>query len=457
METVLSYLKNNFNRFVDEFCEYLRFPSVSAQKEHKEDTAKCADWIANHCKNIGLDARVYKTNNHPIVIANTPFKDNKPRIIIYGHYDVQPPEPLELWASPPFSPRIADGKVYARGASDNKGQHLAHIKAVEAYLKSNVELPCNITFLIEGEEEVGSAELLKFLKENKKMLKCDVVMASDNGIPGLDYPGLTYALRGVAAMEIKVYGPSRDLHSGIYGGAVDNPSMVLCQILAQLRDKNGKINIPGFYDDVRKLTSVERKSLARIPFNEREFKRFLVVPKLFGERGYSPIEQRTARPTIEINGITSGYQGEGSKTIIPSVASAKLTFRLVPDQDKDKILDIVFKHIKKICPPTVRIELIKGHSGDPYILNPDSPLCKAALTALKKAFNREPVLLREGGSIPIITDIKRILGVDTILAGLALPDDNAHSPNEKFDLRCFEIGMKMSAILLQELGCALKK
>lgn len=456
MEPVINYLNTNYNRFVNELCEYVRFPSVSAQKEHKDDTARCADWIANHCKDIGLDTRVYKTNNHPIVVASAPRRKSKPRLIIYGHYDVQPPEPFELWTSPPFSPRIVDGKLFARGASDNKGQHFAHIKAVEAYLKSGVELPCDITFLIEGEEEIGSAELLAFLKSNKDMLKCDAVVASDTGIPGIDYPALTYALRGVAALEIKVYGPSRDLHSGIYGGAVDNPAMVLCQILAQLRDKNGRVTIPGFYEDVRPLSKLERQHLARIPFNEKEFKKFLGVPELFGEKGFSPIEQRTARPTVEINGLTSGYQGEGSKTIIPAVASAKLTFRLVPDQQKDKILNLACKYIKKITPPTVKVELIKGHSGDPYILNPDSPICKATLNALRKGFNREPLLLREGGSIPIVTEIKRILKVDTVLVGLALPDDNAHSPNEKFDLRCFEIGMKTSAILIQELAQILR-
>ncbi|MGB9603539.1 MAG: dipeptidase [Limisphaerales bacterium] len=457
MDLVIDYINRNYDRFVNELCDYVRFPSVSAQKEHRDDTAKCAEWIANHLKGIGLDVEVYKTDNHPIVVAKTKRRKSKPHIVIYGHYDVQPPEPFELWASPPFYPRIVDNKLYARGASDNKGQHFAHIKAVEAYIKSGCELPCDVTFLIEGEEEIGSAELLKFLKSHKELLRCDAVVASDTGIPGIDYPALTYALRGVAALEIYVYGPLRDLHSGIYGGAVDNPAMVLCQILAQLRDKNGRIKIPGFYDNVRRLTKLEREYLSKIPFNEKEFKEFLGVPQLFGEKGYSPIEQRTARPTIEINGLTSGYQGEGSKTIIPSTASAKLTFRLVPDQNKEDILEIVCKHIKKICPPTVRLELVKGHSGDPYILDPTSSLCVATLAALKKAFNREPLLLREGGSIPIVTDIKKILGVDTILVGLALPDDNAHSPNEKFDLRCFQTGMKMSAILLDELSAALNR
>lgn len=457
MEAVLRYLRENEERFIQELCEYIKFPSVSAQSEHNADTTACAGWIAEHCRKIGLDAKVYKTKTHPIVIAKTNFQKSKPHFVVYGHYDVQPPEPFELWTTPPFSPRIENGKIYARGASDNKGQHFAHIKAVEAYIKTNTELPCNITFLLEGEEETGSMALLPFLKENKSLLKCDAFVASDTGIPGLEYPGLTYALRGVAALEIFVYGPNRDLHSGIYGGAVENPAMALCQILAKLRDENGRVTIPGFYDDVLPLTKVEKQHLARVPFNEKEFKKFLGVKELFGEKGYTVMERRSARPTIEINGLTSGYQGQGSKTIIPSVASAKLTFRLVPNQTSDKILKLACNYIKKITPPTVRVELVKGHSGDPYILPPDTALCKATLNALKKAFGKEPLLLREGGSIPIVNMFKKVLGVETILVGLALPDDNAHSPNEKFDLRCFRKGMEMSAILWQELASAIKE
>lgn len=457
MESVLRYLRDNEERFVQELCEYIKFPSVSAQSEHDADTAACAEWIAEHCRKIGLDTQVFKTRTHPIVVAKTAFQKSKPHFVVYGHYDVQPPEPFDLWKTPPFSPRIEDGKIYARGASDNKGQHFAHIKAVEAYIKTNTELPCNITFLLEGEEETGSAALLLFLKENKSLLKCDSFVASDTGIPGLDYPALTYALRGVAALEIFVHGPNRDLHSGIYGGAVENPAMALCQILAKLRDKNGRVTIPGFYDDVLPLSKIERQHLARIPFNEKEFKKFLGVKELFGEKGYTVMERRTARPTIEINGLTSGYQGQGSKTIIPSMASAKITFRLVPNQTSLKVLKLASDYIKKICPPTVRLELLMGHSGDPYILPPNTPLCKASLNALKKAFGKEPLLLREGGSIPIVNMFKKIVGADTILVGLALPDDNAHSPNEKFDLRCFQKGMAMSAYLWQELSAAVKK
>lgn len=453
MQAVLNYLEKNKDRFINELCDYVRFASVSAQSSYKNEVARCAEWIASHCKNIGLQTTLYHTDGHPIVVAKTPSRPgNRPHFMVYGHYDVQPPEPLELWTTPPFSPRIVDNKLYARGASDNKGQHFAHLKAIEAYLKTNTELPCDVTFFIEGEEEIGSASIAPFLKKHKTELKCRAVVASDTAIPSLKCPALTYGIRGVAALEVKVLGPSRDLHSGIYGGVVDNPAMVLCQLLAKLRDKNGKVTVPGFYDDVIQLSEFERKQLARLPFNEAEFKKFLGVPALFGEKGYTPTEQRVARPTVEINGLTSGYQGEGSKTIIPAWASAKLTFRLVPEQRSDRILELVCKYLREICPPTVYLELQKGHSGEPYILPIDSPLCKASLNAIKKAFDAEPVLCREGGSIPIVNDFKEILGVDTLLLGLALPDDNAHSPNEKFDLEVFQRGMKMSAILWQELA-----
>jgi len=372
--------------------------------------------------------------------------------MVYGHYDVQPPEPFELWKSPPFEPRIHGRMIYARGACDNKGQNFAHLKAVEAYLKTGAELPCDLTFVIEGEEEVGSKNLEPFLKANREALQCEAVVISDTGMPDINTPALTYALRGIIAVEITLRGPSRDLHSGIYGGTVDNPAMALCQLLAQLRDKNGRVAIPGFYDDVAPLSAYERKQAARFPMTEAAYRKLLGVTKLFGERGYTFIEQRSARPTIEINGLTSGYQGAGSKTIIPAAASAKLTFRLVPNQDPRKIRQAVIKRLRAICPPTVRMELEIGHGGEPYIVSPRSPLANAAVKTLKEAFEREPILMREGGSIPIVTEFKKILRADSLLLGLALPDDNPHSPNEKFSLDCFERGMKMSALLWPELA-----
>ncbi|HVV00943.1 MAG TPA: M20/M25/M40 family metallo-hydrolase, partial [Verrucomicrobiae bacterium] len=354
--------------------------------------------------------------------------------------------------TPPFEPRIEGRSLFARGASDNKGQNLAHLKAVEAYLKTGTELPCDITFVIEGEEEVGSSSLEEFLQQNRSELECDAVVISDTGMPTPRHPALTYALRGIAAFEIIVHGPNRDLHSGIFGGTVDNPAMALAQILAQLRDKNGKVAIPGFYNGVEKLSAYERKQFARLPFKEADYRKLLGVPKLFGERGFTAWEQRSARPTFEINGLTSGYQGEGSKTIVPAWARAKVTARLVPNQNPAKIISAVRRHLKKLCPPTVRMEIKSGHGAEPYIVSPTGPRAQAALRALKSAFGCEPVLMREGGSIPIVNVFKKVLGAESLLLGLALPDDNAHSPNEKFNLDCFLKGQLMSAYLWQELS-----
>lgn len=454
MQPVLDYLAQNRERFIRELCDYVRFPSVSAQPQHKKDLEACAQWLKSRCQGIGLETRLCPTAGNPIIVAKTPRQPGtkRPHFMVYGHYDVQPPEPFELWKTPPFEPRIEGKSLYARGASDNKGQHLAHLNAVEAYLKTGTELPCDLTFVIEGEEEVGSKNLGVFLKENRAELACDGIIISDNGIPSPKHPALTYALRGIMAMEIVLHGPSRDLHSGIYGGSVDNPAMALCQLLAQLRDKNGRIAIPGFYNEVAKLSAYERKQLARLPYNETAFRKFMGVPQLFGEKGFTSVEQRSARPTLEINGLTSGYQGEGSKTIVPAWARAKLTFRLVPNQNPEKLKKLVLAHLKKLCPPTVRMEVKAGHGGEPYLVSPTGLQARAALKALKEAFGYEPVLMREGGSIPIVNDFKKLLKAETLLLGLALPDDNAHSPNEKFDLECFEKGMRMGALLWRELA-----
>jgi acetylornithine deacetylase/succinyl-diaminopimelate desuccinylase-like protein len=457
MQAVIDFLKQNETRFLSELLEYVRFPSVSAQPQHRDDLRACAAWLREHCDRIGLQTRVCETQGHPIVLAKTPRPASgsprrRPHFLVYGHYDVQPPEPFELWKSPPFEPRVAGRSLFARGASDNKGQNLAHLNAVEAYLKTGTELPCDLTFVIEGEEEVGSKSLASFLKEHRDELKCDAVVISDTGMPDKKSPALTYALRGIAAFEITLRGPSRDLHSGIFGGTVDNPAMALSQLLAKLRDRNGRVAIPGFYDDVRALSAYERKQLARLPFTRSAYQKLLGVPALFGEKGYTPFEQRAARPTLELNGLTSGYQGEGSKTIVPAWARAKITTRLVPDQSPAKIIRLVRRHLKRICPPTVHLEIESGHGAEPYEFSPTGPLAQAALRALKSAFGYQPVLMREGGSIPIVTDFKKILGADTLLLGLALPDDNAHSPNEKFDLDCYARGQLMAAHLWQELS-----
>ena len=458
MQKLFDYLRENENRFVSDLCDYLRFPSVSAQSSHRKDLVACAGWLARHCSGIGLRARICPTAGHPVVLAQARRPGvGRPHYLVYGHYDVQPPDPLELWHSPPFTPRIAGRSLFGRGSSDNKGQHFAHLSAVEAYLKTGVELPCDLTFVIEGEEEVGSTSLSDFLRKNRAELGCEGVVISDTGMPGLRYPALTYALRGIAAIEVTLRGPSRDLHSGIYGGSVENPAMALCRLLAELRDAEGRINIPGFYDKVAPLTPFERRQLKRLPQSDSAYRRFVGVPELFGERGYTSWERRSARPTLEINGLTSGYQGEGSKTIVPAWASAKLTFRLVPDQDAARITRLVESQLKRLCPPTVRLEIKTMHGAEPYAVSPTGDLARAGVRALRGAFKREPVLMREGGSIPIVTEFKRILGADSLLLGLALPDANAHSPNESFNLDAFAGGMRMSALLWQELAGAPKR
>jgi len=455
MQLVLDYLKQNQPRFLEELCDYLRLPSVSAQEQHKNDVHACAEWLVNHCISVGLEARLCATKKHPIVVAKTPqikSKTKRPHFMLYGHYDVQPPEPLELWKSPPFEPRIQGRTLFARGSTDNKGQNFAHLKAVEAYLKTNTPLPCDITFVIEGEEEVGSESLSDFLKTNRKELQCDAIVISDTGMPSPKHPALTYSLRGITAFEIKLTGPDRDLHSGLFGGAVQNPAMALCQLLAQVHEANGRIVIPGFYDDIVPLSKFEREEAKRFPMKDREFLKLVGAPKLFGEKGFTSLEQRTARPTFEINGLTSGYQGEGSKTIVPSWARAKITCRLVPDQDPEHVRKVVCDFLKKKCPPTVKLEIEAGHGAEAYLVSPTGRQAQAAVRALELAFGCKPILMREGGSIPIVNQFKKILGVDSLLLGLGLPDDNAHSPNEKFDLRCFENGQRMSAFLWDELS-----
>ena len=454
MQGVLDYLKNNQKRFLAEFCDYLRFPSVSAQPQHKKDLHACAEWLADHCRQIGFTAEIHATKGHPIVVARTPREKNshRPHFVVYGHYDVQPPEPLDLWKSPAFEPRVIGREIFARGSTDNKGQNFAHLKAVEAYLKTGTPLPCDLTFVIEGEEEVGSENLSGFLKQNRRALDCQAVVISDTGMPGLKYPALTYSLRGIVAFEITLHGPARDLHSGVFGGAVENPAMALARLLAGVRDDKGRIKIPGFYDGVEKLSKFERQQAARYPLKDAQLKKLLGSPQLFGEHGFTPTEQRSSRPTFEINGLTSGYQGAGSKTIVPSWARAKITCRLVPNQNPEHVRKAVVAHLKKNCPPTVRLEIEAGHGAEAYFVLPTGVPARAALRALEKAFGHPPILMREGGSIPIVNEFKKILGADSLLLGLGLPDDNAHSPNEKFNLDCFEKGQLMSAYLWQELS-----
>lgn len=444
---VLEYLEQHSDRFIAELCEYVRCPSVSAQPAHAGDVRAAADWIAEHCRRIGLDTTVYPTAGNPVVVARGPHVPGAPTFMVYGHYDVQPPEPLNLWTTPAFEPQVRGRSLFGRGTSDNKGQHLAHLNAVEAYLRTGTPLPCNVFFLIEGEEEIGSKSLYEFLPAHKAELACDAVVISDNGIPGLEHPALTYALRGIAALEIRIDGPSRDMHSGLFGGTIENPAMALCRLLSQMRDADGRVSIPGFYDDVVPLSDYERAQLARIPGTDEGFRVLTGSPQLFGEPGWTTEERRTARPTFEINGLTSGYQGEGSKTIIPSWASAKITMRLVPNQVPAKAIAAAKAHLERMCPPTVKLTIRHGHGGEPYLVSPEGPLARAALSALESGFGHPPLLMREGGSIPIVSAFQKHLGADTLLLGMALPDDNAHSPDEKFNLDAFAAGMRMAAHL----------
>ena len=449
---------------VADLLEFLRFPSVSTDPARAADTRACAGWVAEKLRAIGLEATVHDTPGHPVVLGRSaPHREDRPTVLIYGHYDVQPADPLELWDSPPFEPRTENGVIFARGATDNKGQILAHIRGVQAALEGttaaglNSALPVNVIFLVEGEEEIGSPNLEAFLVAHRDELQCDVVAISDTGMVGTGRPTFTYGLRGVAAMEVRVTGPAMDLHSGIFGGAVANPATALARLLATLHTSEGRVAIAGFYDAVRPLEDWEREAWQKLPMSDQALLELTGVPGTFGEDGYTSVERFSARPTAEINGLASGYQGEGSKTIIPAKAMAKLTFRLVPDQEPAQILDLAEAHLRKHCPPGVNLEILRGHSGAPYACDPHSTHGEAAQRALQQTFpGAEPALIREGGSIPIVNTFRKVLGVETLLLGLALPDCRAHSPNENFPLANFFAGIRLNQALLRELGTAAK-
>ncbi len=436
---------------VNELLEFVRIPSVSAQTSHQADMMTCANWLVAKLQSIGLDARAEPTLGHPIVIGKTPRDPAKKTVLIYGHYDVQPPEPLELWTTPPFDPQIRDGRVYGRGASDNKGQILAHILGVAEALQEG-PLPVNVIFLIEGEEEVGSKHLAGFLEKNRAELACDAIAISDTGMAADGYPTLAYALRGIATMEVRVHGPSHDLHSGIYGGAVANPATAAARLIASLHGPDGRVAIEGFYDDVQPMADWERKAAAESPLTDADIAAQAGVTELFGEAGYSAVEQIGARPTAEINGIGGGYQGEGSKTVLPAEAFFKVSFRLVANQNPDRILAMAAAHFEKHRPAGIRLEILNGHGGEPFALDPNAPHGLAARRALEEVFGRAPALTREGGSIPIVTDLQRILGHPALLLALASPDCRAHSPNENFPVANFLTGIQLNKALLREFA-----
>jgi acetylornithine deacetylase/succinyl-diaminopimelate desuccinylase-like protein len=438
---------------LEEFYSFLRFPSISTDDQYAESLAECADWLVKKLASIGLEAKLVPTRGHPVVWARNQHRPERRTVLIYGHYDVQPPDPLELWDSPPFDPVLKDGYVFARGATDNKGQVLAHILGIQEAVEQEGELPVNLHLVIEGEEEIGSANLGRFLSENRDALKCDVAVVSDTGMVARGVPTLSYGLRGVTALEIKVAGPKMDLHSGIFGGAVANPITALSQLLATLHDREGRVAIAGFYDRVKPLENWEREAWRKLPFNgDKLVLKETGVPELFGEAGYNSLERVWARPTAEINGIGGGYQGKGTKTVIASHAIAKLTFRLVPEQEGDEILKLVKTHLRKNEPKGVTLEITDGHSGPWYLTDPHSSIGEAAKRALHKAFSADVALIREGGSIPIVSQFRSILGIETLLMGLALPDCRAHSPNENFPLENLEGGIRLNKAILQELA-----
>jgi acetylornithine deacetylase/succinyl-diaminopimelate desuccinylase-like protein len=438
---------------LEDFYSFLRFPSISTDDAYSEKLKECADWLVKKLTSMGLETQLIPTRGHPIVWARNKHRPERRTVLLYGHYDVQPPDPLELWNSPPFEPVLKDGYVFARGATDNKGQILAHILGIQEAIEKDGELPVNLHLVVEGEEEIGSVNLGGFLNENRGALKSDVAVVSDTGMIDRGVPTLSYGLRGVTALEVKITGPKMDLHSGVFGGAVANPITALAQLLATLHDHEGRVAIAGFYDRVKPLEDWEREAWRKLPIDgDKLVLKETGVPELFGEAGYNSMERIWARPTAEINGIGGGYQGKGTKTVIASYAMAKLTFRLVPEQEGDEILKLAKAHLRKNLPKGVTMEITDGHSGPWYLTDPHSPLGEAAQRALRKAFKADVALIREGGSIPIVSQFRGILGIETLLMGLALADCRAHSPNENFPLENFEGGIRLNKAVLQELA-----
>ena len=442
MQAWKDYQETHKERFLNELFDLLRIPSVSAKSEHKADMLTCAEAVKDRLLEAGADTvSIYPTEGHPIVYGEKIIDPAKPTVLVYGHYDVQPAEPLELWNSGPFEPTVVDGKIYARGSCDDKGQVYMHIKALEILVQTNT-LQSNIKFCIEGEEEVGSPNLGKFVAANTALLKADCVLISDSAMISMDTPSLDIGMRGLSYIEVEVTGPNRDLHSGVYGGAVANPITILAKMIASLHDENNHISIPGFYDEVAVATPEERELMASAPFDENEYKQDLGVEELWGEAGYSSNERTGIRPTIEINGIWGGYIGEGAKTVLPSKAFAKISARLVPNQSSQKITDILIEHLQKIAPPSVTVKATLHHGGEPYSTPIDSCAYKAASKAMETTFGKTPIPVRGGGSIPICALFEKELGIKIVFMGFGLDSDNLHSPNEKFNIKNFYKGIE---------------
>jgi acetylornithine deacetylase/succinyl-diaminopimelate desuccinylase-like protein len=453
MSNLLAYIEQHQTAHIEELKDFLRIPSISTDPERKADVIRCAEWVAESMKSIGLESiQIFPTGGHPVVYAEYLHAGaDVPTVLFYGHYDVQPVDPLNLWTSAPFEPTIREGKIFARGAVDDKGQVFMQLKSLEAHLKTNGSLPVNVKVLIEGEEEIGSVHLEAFLRQHSKMLTADTVLISDTAMFGDEMPSLCYGLRGLCYMEVTVTGPNRDLHSGVFGGAVANPANALAGIIAKLTDEYGRITIPGFYDDVLALSDEERAEYRNLPHDEAAYCRELGIPATDGEFGYGTLEKTSARPTLDVNGIWGGFMGEGAKTVLPAKASAKISMRLVPNQLTDDIAKKFEAYIRHIAPPTVHVEVTSLHGGNPAITPIDSKGVKAALRAMERAFGKKPFLTREGGSIPIVLLFQSILNAPVVLMGMGLNTENLHSPDEHFTLKNFHRGVIASAYFYEEL------
>ena len=453
MNNVIDFINVNRERYLDELKALLAIPSISALPEHAGDVRRCAEWCVEEMRRVGLqNARLIETPGNPVAYGDWLQAPGAPTILFYGHYDVQPVDPLNLWQSPPFEATIRDGEIYARGAADDKGQVFMHLKAVEAHLKQNGKLPVNIKFMLEGEEEVGSEHLDDFVRSHKSDLAADVVVISDSPMFARGVPSICYGLRGLVYFQIDLRGSSTDLHSGSFGGAVANPAFVLAQMIAQMKDRSGRIKIPNFYDDVKPLQEEERTAWASLPFNEKSYRKDFGIPKVFGETGFSTLERTWARPTLEVNGLLSGFTGEGAKTVLPALAMAKISMRLVPDQDPNKIAGLFEDFVKKIAPKTVELKITRMQGGKPWMTSFDHPFVQAAARAIEKGFGQTPVFTREGGSIPVVSTFQEVLGLPSVLFGVGLPDENAHAPNEKLDVGNFQGGIIASAYLYDEMS-----
>lgn len=452
MKDLETYVDRSLCQFQEDLFALLRIPSVSTNPESKGDVRSAAEWVLDHLGSMGLTTELWETSGHPVVYAESAPVPGRPIALVYGHFDVQPPDPLGEWTSPPFEPTVRNGNVYARGATDDKGQMLTHVKAVQAWLSCRKSLPMQVKFLIEGEEEVGSEGLFQLIPQKTERLACDVVVISDTSQFGPGQPAITYGLRGLVYFELTVSGPRQDLHSGTFGGAVMNPLIALSRMLHGLVDDNGKIQVPGFYDDVLRLSERERAEFAALPFDEAAWVERLGIPAVHGEAGFSTLERRWARPTFDVHGLSGGYQGPGKKTVLPARCSAKFSFRLVPDQSPQKIEDALRAKLARDCPPGVRWELQAFHGNRGMTVSLDSPYVEAASQAIELGFGTRPVLIREGGSIPIVNALNEHLHADTLLLGWGLDDDNTHSPNEKFCLADFKHGIRASLHLWDQLG-----